>query len=325
MRFLALAAAASLAGCGYVGEPKPPALNIPQPVLDLTVAQRGARLIAAFHTPSLTTEGLGIAKVGEIELRYGPPPAGAFDVNAWAAAARRAPANPAESTLVQVEAPAADLAGKEVFVAVRTAHAKGRWSDWSSVVTLNVLTALATPSRLQAESSANGVQLSWNGDAPEYIVFRQAEGEKDFRMLLRVPRASHEDTTAQYGKRFAYQVTGVRKNGERDAESDISGIVEITPVDTFPPAVPQGLSALAGVTAIELAWERNLEKDFKGYYVYRSSGGSPFERISELTAAPSFSDKNVEAGKPYRYAVTSVDQLGNESAKTAQVPATLPQ
>ncbi len=45
----------------------------------------------------------------------------------------------------------------------------------------------------------------------------------------------------------------------------------ITPVDTFAPAVPGAVTAVAGVNTIELlAWTRNGEPDFKGYNVYRS-------------------------------------------------------
>ena len=44
-------------------------------------------------------------------------------------------------------------------------------------------------------------------------------------------------------------------------------------MDTFPPAVPVGLMAVAGVNSIELAWQRNTEDDFAGYQVYRSTDG----------------------------------------------------
>ena len=38
---VAAAAAALLAGCGYIGDPLPPLLNIPARVTDLTAVQRG--------------------------------------------------------------------------------------------------------------------------------------------------------------------------------------------------------------------------------------------------------------------------------------------
>ena len=54
--------------------------------------------------------------------------------------------------------------------------------------------------------------------------------------------------------------------------------------------------------------------DFKGYNVYRSTDGGPFEKIAEAEVpAPSFSDSKIEPGKKYTYAVSAVDLKGNES------------
>ena len=106
------------------------------------------------------------------------------------------------------------------------------------------------------------------------------------------------------------------------AESDISDTLSITPKDEFPPAVPVGLTASPGVKTIELSWERNTEPDFKGYRVYRSIDNGPFERIADMIEGPVFSDRNVEAGKHYRYAVSAVDQSGNESKQGEAVEIT---
>jgi fibronectin type 3 domain-containing protein len=41
-----------------------------------------------------------------------------------------------------------------------------------------------------------------------------------------------------------------------------------------------------------------------------------------LIDAPAYGDRQVEAGKRYRYTVSSVDQAGNESARSEAVEAT---
>ncbi len=94
------------------------------------------------------------------------------------------------------------------------------------------------------------------------------------------------------------------------------------PVDTFAPAVPAGLTVLSGVSSVELAWERNLDKDLRGYQVYRATGDGPMERIASLVESPAYSDKAVESGKSYHYAVSAVDQAGNESARPEPVTIT---
>ena len=72
---------------------------------------------------------------------------------------------------------------------------------------------------------------------------------------------------------------------------------------------------------MELAWTRNTEKDFRGYNVYRSTDGGPFEKIADLIPAPTFSDSKIEAGKKYRYEVSAVDVKGNESAHSTPADA----
>jgi fibronectin type 3 domain-containing protein len=79
--------------------------------------------------------------------------------------------------------------------------------------------------------------------------------------------------------------------------------------------------AVAGVGTIELAWERNVEDDFQGYNVYRSSEGAAFEKIAALIDAPAYSDRQIEAVRKYRYAVSAVDQTGNESRRSEPVEA----
>ena len=101
----------------------------------------------------------------------------------------------------------------------------------------------------------------------------------------------------------------------------VSEAAEITPEDKFAPAVPEGLSAVPAPQSIEIAWTRNTEADFRGYNIFRSVDGGPFEKYASLVEAPTFSDSKIEAGKKYRYQVSAVDLTGNESARAAPVEA----
>ena len=85
--FAALALLVVGSGCGYVGEPLPPALHIPQRVGDLSAVERGGQIHVQFTLPSQTTENLDISKPVRAELRigtYGNP----FDLESWLAGAR---------------------------------------------------------------------------------------------------------------------------------------------------------------------------------------------------------------------------------------------
>ena len=49
-----------------------------------------------------------------------------------------------------------------------------------------------------------------------------------------------------------------------------------------------------------------------------------FARIAEFVDSPAFSDRQVEAGKKYRYAVAALDITGNESSRSSIVEVTAP-
>jgi len=83
----------------------------------------------------------------------------------------------------------------------------------------------------------------------------------------------------------------------------------VTPVDTFPPAPPTQLAAIAGVGVINLIWQLNTEPDLAGYIVLR--GEAPNGPLAPLTPAPiqetTYRDQSVAAGVRYIYAVVAVD------------------
>lgn len=309
----------ALCGCGYVGEPLPPALNIPVPVVDLRAAEYGDRIIVEFTLPSQTTEGLTLKTVQAVELLAGPG-SNPFAQDAWERAGKKIDVPARQLGPVSYEMPAADWIGKELVLAVRTAGPKGKMSAWSNFAIVGVEAPLATPVGLKANATETGVLVSWSGSAPGYRVFRSTAGGKP-EPLADAASAELTDSSTQYGATYEYQVQAVSGSNRMSA---LSAPVAITPADTFPPAAPGGLSAVPGLTGIELAWERNTEADFKGYNVYRATEDGPFERVASGVEAPTLSDAKVESGKRYRYAVTSVDLTGNESARSAPTEVVAP-
>src|SRR5260370_31040335 len=78
-----------LAGCGSVGEPLYPALNIPTSVTDLTAVERRDKLDLNFTIPPRSTDGLRLKEIGSLELRIGPNASNEFRADAWAFSATR--------------------------------------------------------------------------------------------------------------------------------------------------------------------------------------------------------------------------------------------
>lgn len=317
MRWFLFAAASTvfLTGCGYIGDPLPPALRRPMPVTDLTAVQTGSNLVIKFTIPRTTTEDLPLRGNEDVELRVGPEAGNRAD---WLKTSERERVT-ASGDLARVEVPAAKWYGKTVDIAVNVHGPTGHSMGWSPLVTVTVVPALPKPEALAASDAPDAVHLEWRAGAPEFRVFRKLPDETNWTLLGTSMKPSYTDSTIEYGKTYDYMVQSIEKNGAAYTESELSEPIGFRPVDRFPPAVPAGLSAVPGSRSIELVWERNTEKDFAGYRVYRDG-----KLIAEGLTGPVFSDRDVKPGTKYEYQVSALDNAGNESAKSAPAAAVIP-
>jgi hypothetical protein len=320
---LLAAAALLLAGCGYVGDPLPPLMRIPTPVEDLVAVQRGEKIIVPFTVPRLTTEGTVLTEPPALDLRAGPAPR-PFDPHGWAAGAKQFGEGPVENGRARYELPVNGWPGQEIAVGVRAVGPSGRDGGWSNFATVSVVLPLARPVGVRAEAAPQGVRVSWQGSAPLFRIFRRAPGEERFSHASDVAAAQWIDTAAEYGKTYSYLVQAIMKAGAGEAESEISEPAAVTPADRFPPAVPNGLTAVASTASVELVWERSAEGDLGGYRVYRAEAGGEWTPAADTGETPSYSDRAVASGKMYRYAVSAVDRSGNESERSAPVEIKAP-
>jgi hypothetical protein len=310
-----------LAGCGYVGDPLPPLRNIPGDVKDLAAVQRGGRIIVHFTPPGTTTEGRLLAGPVTFDLRIGTA-VSPFDATRWAAQAHPVTNLAVRNGLVETDIPSTAWTGRDVTLAVRTIGANGKESNWSNFVNLSVVAPPQRPADLKAETTADGVRLTWQGEPGDFVVLRRTGTEGNFAQVAEVQQPEWLDRTAEFGKPYTYLVQRIVKLGDnRTAQSELSEEASLTPKDTYPPAAPRGLRVVAGPTSIELAWDRNTEPDLAGYHIYRSMGGGAWEKLADVSQAPAYSDHQVEAGKTYQYAISAVDQAGNESPRSAPVEA----
>ncbi|MGJ5814354.1 fibronectin type III domain-containing protein [Paludibaculum fermentans] len=319
----------ALSGCGYVGDPKPPALDIPLPIQDLRGVQRGANIVLAFTPNPKTTEDILLKSFAAIDLRAGENIQGGFEVNRWAEAARKIPVSDVSITPKELTIPTAGFTGKEIIFAVRTTGPKGRSSSWSNLVTLRIVPTLSVPAGLTTVATAKGIYLEWKDEhtAPgtEWRVWRLAEGEKEPTVLGNAGGPSWLDPNAEFGKTYGYTLQQVLKiNEKEEAESEVSPTASLKYEDKFAPGIPTGLTAVAGIKAVDLNWDRNQESDLKSYVVFRAEGGAALAKIADLGTSPNFNDSKVESGKKYRYAVAAVDELGNTSDPSAAVEIAVP-
>jgi hypothetical protein len=300
--------------CGYVGDPLPPALNIPQPVQDFRAQQVESKIDASFTIPPKTTENLAITDIAAVEIRVGRIPEGGWNLDAWAAAAKAVAVDAKKPGAAEASFDVREFSGQEVVLAVRMANAKGRASAWSNLVTLRVEPPVITPSEFAADSAPNGAILQWKGFAGPVIVYR------DGAAIGEGSNGRFADPRAILGKAYAYEI---QARGEK-AQGRRVGPVTITVEDRFAPGAPTGLSVAAGAGTVELSWNPNPETDILAYIVQRALGDGTFSVVANSLDAPAYTDRDAQRGSRYRYMVSAFDLRKNQSVTSQEVEITVP-
>jgi hypothetical protein len=140
------------------------------------------------------------------------------------------------------------------------------------------------------------------------------------------------DTSALFNQRYRYSLERVAKVAVSGQSLDVQGLpseaIEVATTDVFPPAVPQGLVAVADAAAgaIDLSWSPDSDSDLAAYHVYRRDvhGDLPAQRIASVGVETSYRDTGTQPDHTYAYSVSAVDQSGNESQQSPEVEETLP-
>jgi fibronectin type 3 domain-containing protein len=311
MRLLATVLLISLAGCGYVGPPLPPALYIPQRVMDLRAEVIGEEILVHFTAPTLTTEDLPATELRAITLYIGPSER-EFSRDRWAASAQRYTVAVNRDSF---ELPAAAFAGQQLVLSLRTTGRTGRESDWSTYAYLTVAPPLTPPANVVSRNLPDAVSLTWSGNAPRYRIARIVEGKA--QPLAETDAPEYVDHAIVYGMNYEYVIVGLAGDKQQSLPSVP---IAVTPADEFPPAIPSGLTAVATGSSVDLSWTRSADDDLAAYNVFRAIGDGLFEPLTRVLL-PAYVDTRVEAGKRYRYKVSATDTTGNESDRSTEAVA----
>ncbi|WP_344341456.1 fibronectin type III domain-containing protein, partial [Streptomyces rhizosphaericus] len=96
------------------------------------------------------------------------------------------------------------------------------------------------------------------------------------------------------------------------------------PTDITPPAVPTGVVATPGNGHVGLAWSPVTASDLDGYLVYRApTANGPWAKLTAIpNTATGYDATGLTNGTTYWFAITSIDDTGNESARSNASPAT---
>lgn len=99
-----------------------------------------------------------------------------------------------------------------------------------------------------------------------------------------------------------------------DTLSPTAVTVPTVTLDSTPPAIPTGVRATTTGTTVTIRWAPNVtDPDLAGYLVYRLVFGNSYLLTESLLQEANYVDAR-PLSSACRYAVTAVDQAGNESA-----------
>jgi hypothetical protein len=362
--------AAVLTGCGTPGAPLPPSLKLPNPVTNLSAVRAGDQVALAWTMPRKNTDKLlikgnipvhvcrkeasGTCQPVPANLSFAPDAKATFTETLPAGLASGAPrpltyfvdlisphgrsAGPSNAAHVLAGEAPAPVTG--LSAQLRKDGVVLHWNPESAAspnTVIRIHRKLLTP-QPQAEPAAdsNSQQglLAPPKEPVEQSLIVDSPGQPD-RTPYRTPNRTI-DKTIRFGQTYEYRAQRVARvtiDGQAvELAGPLSNPIRVEAIDTFPPAVPTGLAAVATAAdstagpSIDLSWIPVTDADLAGYAVYRREGDGPWQRVSspQPVVGPGFHDPQVQPGHTYRYAVAAIDQLGHESARSEEAEENVP-
>ena len=350
---LALAAVA-LSGCGKKGPVVAPEQRLPAPPSQLHATVDEKAIVVSWTDPRVRADGTRLRDLALVRLfRREEAPEGPIKP-----AMLSGRSVPGYNEIVRIGLDATQPAGIQVqggtvsvtdtaglsygrrYVYVVTAEdATGRSSPPSERLVVTFLAGPAAPSGLAAQAGDKEVRLSWNTPATfvdgapatgeiRYNVLRgPAEGAMGAVTPAPIAGTTFTDKGVLNDTDYRYAVQGVRVDPKGTAVGPVSAAIAATPVKTTPPSAPTRLIAIPAAGSVRLSWNASPEEDVALYAVYRAEEGGAFLRIATLPAGTAlYTDRDVQAGRTYRYAVTALDRArrANESPRSNEASATVP-
>ena len=298
------------AGCGKVGDPRPPSIRVPAGIADLKVQQDQHTIVLTWTNPARYGDGSRATDLSAVRiLRNG---------NMVFSGKVGGPGMEQTQSL-----DVSDLVGTTAVYTIEIDTLRNKVSAPSNPVSISIVETPGIISKPQGIMDQHKILLDWQppdvGPSFANVYFVQ---RTDGAFAPQQVNGTHfEDTAVEEGKdkTYSYIVTAAR-GGTPPVPGPPSSPIVVRAEDTTKPAVPTGLQTpvVAGNGAI-LRWDLNTEADWAGYWVWRSDNpNTGFTKLnSVILTTTSFTDEGYRPG--FYYAVSAVDMDGNPSQMSPPV------
>jgi len=333
--------AAATCACGKKGPPLPPLVHLPVAPGDFIASRHGARAEVRFVVPGTNTDGSKPADLVRVDvyaissadsvtddevvrrgrrigtLEINPPPDPDEDPDAPRPADEKATGiDQGAAGEVRESIPDADGAGIRYYVSVGV-NKRGRRGPLTrrSAVPLGPAPSAPPPPKITYDEKA--ITVAW----PDAATDQQSAGIEVYdatsgKRLTDKPvtESSFADQRIEWGAERCYALGRLAELERLPIESEPSDKICVTLKDSFPPAVPTGVTAVAAEGSVNLIWNANAEKDLAGYLVLRGVGGEKPKSITPIPIQETTFRDTVPSGTRATYAIQAVDKAGNISA-----------
>lgn len=339
-------------GCGKRGAPLPPRERVEQRA-QIAAFQRGNQVVLSWQMPARNAPTGSVQHIASIDIfRLAEPLSSPLTLSEQEFASRAVviasvPVNDDDFGLkTMTYRDTLQFAGQPVRLryAIKYVNASGQRAAFSNFLMLEPAARVASaPTSLSTSVSQDAVTLAWaaptqnvDGTTPPnvigYNVYRSPSARETGKLLNQTPVGSttFEDRTFEFEKDYYYFVRAVSVGtGGEPVESLESPIVNLKPVDTFPPSAPASITIAATPSTISLFFPPNPEPDVVGYSIYRSTDENlpkvQWELLTkELLTTNTYIDERVESGRTYYYYITATDKFNNVSQPSEVVSETVP-
>lgn len=224
--------------------------------------------------------------------------------------------------------------GKTIYYRVVGVTPFGNKGEYSAVVSGIAYPALKEAPMITDSKfdKVGGADIAWQFDSAHQDLISgfnilHSTDDKTYSTLANNIGANERNYHIEkIGKNIYYKVEAKAKHGA----STHSLPVLIQPVDSVPPAIPQGLKAhIDSLGAVHLSWDANHDADIYGYRLYRGqTRGEELIPITDLAIRETYYTDSVNINnlndKVY-YALTSLDERYNQSGQCETIEVSKPQ